>query len=417
MFRFIHTADVHLDSPLEGLESYEGAPVETLRGATRRALQNLVRLALDEDVDFVVIAGDLYDGDWKDFSTGLFFTREMNRLSEAGIDVILIAGNHDAASVLTRRLSLPPRVRLLSSREAETALLADLPVAVHGRGFPSRAVPENFVPDYPERIPDCFNMGLLHTSLNGLPGHDRYAPCSVSDLIRKDYHYWALGHVHQRQIVHQNPWIVYPGNLQGRHVRECGPRGCQLVTVDELLRVVQTEFCALDVVRWALVDVDLTEAAHEDDLLLRTVDAIRAAVRDADGRLLAARITFTGATSLHGRLKRELPRLRAECISQGHQTAGDNLWIEDVIVRTVPLHDLAELSERDDLTRIVIESLQAAAVGALTVPTGIAEMLKALPPELKPEIEADLSPERRELLLDDVRSILIEALSAGAEEP
>ncbi len=322
MFRFIHTADVHLDSPLEGLECYDGAPVDTLRGATRRAFQNLVRLALDEDVAFVVIAGDLYDGAWKDFSTGLFFTREVSRLSEAGIDVILIAGNHDAASVLTRRLSLPPRVRMLSSLEAETILLADVPAAIHGRGFPTRAVPENFVPDYPERNPDCFNIGLLHTSLNGLPGHDRYAPCSLNDLIRKDYDYWALGHVHERQILHENPRIVYPGNLQGRHIRECGPRGCQIVTVDELLRVVQTEFRPLDVVRWAQVEVDLTSAAHEDELLLRTHDALRAAVRDADGRLLAARMTFTGATSLHGRLKRDLPRLRAECISQGHQTAG-----------------------------------------------------------------------------------------------
>lgn len=210
MFRFIHAADVHLDSPLQGLELHEGAPVELLRGATRRALENLVQLAIEENVDFLVIAGDVYDGDWKDYSTGLFFRSQMVKLAAKGIPVYLIAGNHDAASVISKKLLLPENVHVFSTRAAETKEVADHPVAIHGRGFPNRAVPENLVKDYPLAAPGKFNLGILHTSLTGKPGHDTYAPCSEKDLSEKGYGYWALGHIHQPEIISQDPWIAFP---------------------------------------------------------------------------------------------------------------------------------------------------------------------------------------------------------------
>src|SRR5512139_1526302 len=285
MFRFLHAADTHIDSPLDGLEAYDGAPVDALRGATRRAFENLVALALDERVDFVLLAGDVYDGDWKDFSTGLFFTRQMARLDAAGIPVYLLAGNHDAASVLTRRLSLPPNVQVFSTRTAETKEVPGVPVVVHGRGFPNRAVPENLVPDYPPPVAGRFNAGLLHTSLAGAVGHDTYAPCSLRDLEQKGYDYWALGHVHLPGVLAERPWVVFAGNTQGRHVRETGPRGCRLVTVDDSLDVVSCEHRALDVVRWSLVTVDLGGVDHEPSVHSLIGDALQQASREADGRL------------------------------------------------------------------------------------------------------------------------------------
>ena len=149
MIRFIHASDVHLDSPLQGLEEYEGAPGDVLRGATRRAFENLIQLAIDENIDFLVVAGDLYDGDWKDYSTGLFFRGQMVQLRDKNIPVYLIAGNHDAASVISRKLSLPENVHVLSTRTAESMEVVGHPVVVHGRGFPNRAVPENLAVDYP----------------------------------------------------------------------------------------------------------------------------------------------------------------------------------------------------------------------------------------------------------------------------
>ena len=170
---------------------------------------------------------------------------------------------------------------------------------MHGRGFPNRAVPENLVPDYPPPVANRFNVGLLHTSLTGAAGHDTYAPCALRDLQQKGYDYWALGHVHSPQVLAERPWVVFAGNTQGRHVRETGPRGCRLVTVDDSLEVAAAQHRALDVVRWEVVGVDLAGADQEPVVLARIGDALRQASRAADGRLLAARILLTGATPLH----------------------------------------------------------------------------------------------------------------------
>ena len=410
MFRFLHAADTHIDSPLRGLEAYDGAPVEALRGATRRAFENLVQLALDEAVDFVVIAGDLYDGDWKDFNTGLFFTRQMARLNAVNIPVYVIAGNHDAASVLTRHLTLPDNVQVFSTRTAESKRVPDLPVVIHGRGFPHRAVPENLVPDYPGPVAGLFNIGLLHTSLTGAPGHDTYAPCSLQDLTDKGYDYWALGHVHQPQVLARDPWVVFPGNPQGRHIREPGARGCRLVSVSDSLHVIDAEHRPLDLVRWERVDLDLSGCGRFDQAVGQVGDALRAALPDADGRLLAVRVVLTGATALHGQFTRDLPRLRAECIAQGQIIAPDGLWIERIEDRTTSPVNLDELAGRDDLTRIVLETLDGAAADELELPAEVGDALKQLPGEIRADIEADLAPPGRAALLGDVRDIILEAL-------
>ncbi|AGA91153.1 DNA repair exonuclease [Thioflavicoccus mobilis 8321] len=411
MFRFLHAADIHLDSPMLGLEAYEGAPVAVLREATRRAFEGLVRLALDEAVDFVVIAGDLYDGDWRDFSTGLFFSRQVARLHEVGIPVYLIAGNHDAASVLTRRLTLPPNVHAFSTRAAESNEVPGLPVVIHGRGFPHRAVPENLVPDYPPPVPGMLNIGLLHTSLTGAPGHDSYAPCTLRDLTGKGYDYWALGHVHQPQVLARDPWVVFAGNLQGRHIRESGPRGAWLVTVGDGREIRAVEHRHLDVVRWARVAVDIAGLADPAELAGRVGETLQAALTGADGRPLAARLTLTGATALHDHLKRDLPHVRADCLAQAQIVAGDEIWVEEVEVATAPVYDLADLAARDELTGIVLETLHAAGDGDLALPPEAQDMLRVLPPEIRAELQADLEGKGRAALLEDVRAILLETLA------
>jgi DNA repair exonuclease SbcCD nuclease subunit len=187
MLKFLHAADVHLDSPLRGLERYPGAPVEEIRAATRRAFENLVALAVEEEVGFVLLAGDLYDGDWKDYNTGLFFAAQMARLEEAGIRAFLIAGNHDAASQITRVLRPPANVKVFSTKRPETEILEDLGVAIHGQGFAQISVSEDLSAGYPRAVPHLFNIGMLHTSLDGRPGHASYAPCTVDGLRSRGY--------------------------------------------------------------------------------------------------------------------------------------------------------------------------------------------------------------------------------------
>lgn len=410
MFRFIHAADLHLDSPLQGLEFHEGAPTELLRGATRRALENLVQLAIDERVHFLVIAGDVYDGDWKDYSTGLFFRGQMVRLSAQGIPVYLIAGNHDAASVISRKLSLPDNVHSFSTRSAETREVAGLPVSIHGRGFPNRAVPENLVTDYPPAVAGRFNLGLLHTSLTGKSGHDTYSPCSEADLRQKGYGYWALGHVHQPEVIGEDPWIVFAGNCQGRHARETGPRGCRLVTVNDSLQVESAEWRSLDVVRWEELTVDLTGATAESDALRRVSDAMGHAVAAAEGRLVAARIVLKGTTPLHGSLHRDGQRWRAELLSRAQDQGADALWIEQIKISTAPTYDIAQLAARDALTRIVVDQLEETQAHLTSLPAEINEMLAVLPPELRGEIEAEWNGDPRRTILNEVRAIILDAL-------
>ena len=229
--KFLHAADLHIDSPLRGLSAYEGAPVEQIRGATRRAVENLVDAAISHGVDLVVIAGDVFDGDWKDYSTGLFWIAQLARLEATRIPVVFVAGNHDAASEISRRLRLPPNVTQLSSAKPETKRFDDLNVAVVGQGYSTKAVSADLAAAYPLADPGLFTIGLLHTSLDGRPNHASYAPTTIDTLRSRGYQYWGLGHVHQREAVLTDPWVVFPGNLQGRHARdraECGQVALEL---------------------------------------------------------------------------------------------------------------------------------------------------------------------------------------------
>jgi len=222
--KFLHAADIHLDSPLRGLERYEGAPVGEIRGATRRAFERLVDLAIEEEVAFVLLAGDLYDGDWKDYNTGLFFVSQMNRLREADIRAFVIAGNHDAASQITRVLRPPDNVKVFSTKRPETAVLEDLGVALHGQGFASVAVTEDLSAGYPAAVPHLFNIGLLHTSLDGREGHAAYAPCSVDGLRSRGYQFWALGHVTSARWSPAIPGSSFPATSRGGMPARPAPR-------------------------------------------------------------------------------------------------------------------------------------------------------------------------------------------------
>ena len=221
--KILHAADIHLDSPLQKLDVYENAPVEQIRGASRRALENLVQLAIDQTVDLVVIAGDLYDGDWPDQNTGLFFVSQAARLVNAGIPLVVIRGNHDAANVMTATLPLPTNPDgseiMLSSEQVDSRLFESIGIAVHGRSFRSRAETENMALAYPQPRSGLFNLGLLHTSLTGVEGHEPYAPCTPAQLADKNYDYWALGHVHTRAMcgLKDAAPVVFSGNVQGRH--------------------------------------------------------------------------------------------------------------------------------------------------------------------------------------------------------
>jgi DNA repair protein SbcD/Mre11 len=354
--KFIHAADVHLDSPMRGLEAYEGAPAAAMRGATRNALSGLVDTALAEEVDFALIAGDLYDGDWKDYNTGLFFHKQLSRLAQQGIKVFLISGNHDASSVIAKHLRLPGNTVALDTEAPQTVCLDDLGVAIHGQGFSTRHCERNLAASYPPALAGYLNVGMLHTSLDGHLGHQNYAPCSLQDLLDKGYDYWALGHVHTRAELARDPWIVYPGNLQGRSCREPGPKGAMVVTAQSR-HIERVEFAELAPARWDVVDIDASGADTEDDILAHASDSIKASASAAGDRLLAVRINVCGGCRAHHSYAAAPDRMANEIRALAAEIASDQVWVEKVNIRTHPEIDIEQLASFDGPIRELVAAV------------------------------------------------------------
>ena len=332
-FKFIHAADIHLDSPLRGLQKYEGAPVDFIRSATRKAFQNLVDYCLSEKVDFLLIAGDIYDGDWKDYNTGLFFASQMSRLNKEGIEVFIVKGNHDAASQISRQLRLPDNVTVFSADKAETGKINGLRVAVHGQSFASQSVTVDLSRNYPQKVEGYFNIGILHTCANGREGHDSYAPCDTDYLVGKGYDYWALGHIHNREIISEDPYIVFSGNIQGRNIREKGAKGCTLVKVREG-DIIDVHHKDLDVLRWSLLEVDLTGMEREEEIMREVSLHLEKLVSDSQNRYLVVRIVLTGKTMLHRELRLRADEFINNIRMQGIDISADTLWIEKIKIVT-----------------------------------------------------------------------------------
>src|SRR5579859_1089721 len=382
--KFIHAADINLDTPLQGLVHYAGAPVNEIRNATRRAFEKLLDAALAHQVDFVIIAGDLYDVGLKSFESALFFNRQMIRLKEAGIDVYLIYGNHDAASKLIKQLRPPANVHVFRSSEPQTFRfdVLHLPVAIHGQSFAAPVVTEDLSASYPVPVANAFNIGVLHTNLSGISEHANYAPCSLDTLKNKGYQYWALGHVHNRQILCSDPYIVFPGNIQGRHGKEPGEKSCELVTVSDA-GAISIETIPTSVLLWSEIEIDASDCQTAEDLYDKLTTLFRKLISESHDRVTALRVRITGNSHAHTELNRDPEMVRNEVMSLAGEFGNGLLWIERVQVATTARIDRQALLTRDDpigeVLRVLAEIREDPTQAANW--EGITELRKRLPKE------------------------------------
>ncbi|MFW5730204.1 MAG: metallophosphoesterase family protein [Desulfonatronovibrionaceae bacterium] len=413
MLTFIHSADFHLDSPLLGLDRYEGAPVQEIRQATRKALANLVDHVLKQNIPLLIISGDLYDDDCPDFQTLLHFCRQMDRLGQAGTRVALIQGNHDAGNPMTGSLPLPGNVTLFSSRNPQTHILEDLGVALHGQSYARAQVLENLVRSYPDPVPGLFNIGLLHTSLSGTPGESGYAPCRLNDLLARDYQYWALGHNHRPEIVHDRPLVVFPGCIQGRHIREPGPKGCVQVQVNDSGRVHQ-ETVTLDVFRWQTMQLDISGLTTMDQIMDQAALSLKEVFsRESGNRPMGVRLILKGTARAHDSLIRDPEKVQAAIRRIATEISGGTIWMEKIIQDTRPMVDWDELGKsqtpQGHLIRFIDqlenhpEYLEKLGINLTDLSARIAGTGVSLP---------DLSlPGEREKILEKVRNLIVPYLS------
>lgn len=323
---------------MRGIKSEDsGIDRDVYRKSTRKALANLIDYAIRENVDFVMLGGDNYDGNWDTYETGLFFLEQMARLGK--IPVIAITGNHDAANKMTFSLNKPPNYTLLSSDKPDIHDKID-GIRIVGQGFKDQAENRNLAMTYPQLSGSGIKIGLLHTSLEGKPDHDRYAPCTYDDLMSKNYHFWGLGHIHKHSWEERSgdPPILFPGNLQGRSIRETGPKGAWLIELNDDGELINKHFEPLDVTRWVHLILPIDEMTRLDDLWKKCELELARERAGSQDRILAVRVELTGENELH----RKLVQLR-EGIEDGllnnmqqaaNNAAPNRIWIEKVSLNT-----------------------------------------------------------------------------------
>lgn len=327
-YRFVHTADLHLDSPLKSLALRDPALAEVVGNASRAAFERIIGLCLEEAVDALLIAGDLYDGAQTSMKTARFLTQQLRRLDAAGIETFIIRGNHDAESRITAQLVLPPSVTVFGAQAGVVLRgTAGLGIAIHGISFAKPHAPDSLLGRFKPPVAGAVNIGMMHTSLDGTSGHDPYAPCRLADLQASGFDYWALGHIHARAH-HAGPvHVVMPGIPQGRDIGEAGGKSVTLVTVhdDGHLHVEER---ATAIARFARLEVPLDGTGEWSEIVAVLGAGLRAARRDHAEDHLVLRPVLTGRTPLLWRLRRdgalvlEEARLTAEGVG--------SVWIDKV---------------------------------------------------------------------------------------
>lgn len=373
----IHAADVHLGSQLGGLDQHDGLPVDRIRSAPHAALHAIADLCEQRGAALLLLAGDLFDRD-APLAVVLEATTILKRIAAAGTRVVLIRGNHDALAKMQRRLPTLDGVAELPTDRAGTIVFDDLGVAVHGRGFDTQHVPENIVVDYPARIDGHYNIGVLHTSLEGSATHAVYAPCHVDDLVAHGYDYWALGHIHQHAIVRAGaPWVVYAGSPQGRHVGEVGEHGVYVLQVDDGALVGEPEHVELATVRWHQVAIE--PAGPDDDaaaIVATVATRLDELARQYGADVLhVVRLTIEGRCAAHHEFMREPGRWRDELQLAASGIAGADVCLERVRVRTrANLDDPAVLRERQDFVGDLANHLTGDAVATLARPEALVKL-------------------------------------------
>lgn len=347
-FSFVHVADIHLDSPFVGLEHLEEAHphvVETLREATFKAFDTVIRLCIDREVDFLLIAGDVYDAADRSLRAQIRFRDGLAQLSEAGIHSFVVHGNHDPLDGWTTALRMPERAHVFGKDLQSVSFVkeGEAVACIHGLSYPKRDIGRTFGRGFQRKGSEQFQIGLFHCNVGGHPGHDPYAPRTREELVESGLDYWALGHIHEKLILSpEHPFIGYPGSTQGRQINEDGPRGCFLVRVSAKGEMEsKPDFIPTDAVRWIKKDLDISGLDLMDDLLVSLEYKLNEIQIEAGQHPAVTRVTLTGRGQLHHSLMR--PQDAQYLLSRLRQIGREQdpfVWVEKLDLHTHPEVDI-----------------------------------------------------------------------------
>ena len=366
LLRFVHAADLHLDSPFKGMKAAAPENVsKALRDATFTAYENIVRLCMEERVDALLVAGDVYDSADRSLRAQLKFVEGLKRLDDAGIRSFICHGNHDPLDGWEANLDYPAGCTRFGAEFEAVPVFPDDPqrAVVHGISYPTRDVYDNLVPRLGKVDPEVFSIGLMHANVEGNADHAAYAPCTLADLVFSGINYWALGHVHTRDVLSQHsPTVVYPGNSQGRHANETGARGVYVVEVDDD-RNVHLEFRAVDTVRWERLVLDISSMQTAQDLLNVLHQSTEEALGKANGRSIVLRITLKGRGALYDSLRtREFVQDLMDDLNGEWSGRTPFAWCERIEDETAPTFNRQERVQGSDFLAEVLKTTDRAKI-------------------------------------------------------
>ena len=415
MIKFIHTGDLHLDTPFKGLSNVNRELAGRLKDATFKSFRKIINLCIDEDVDFLLITGDIFDSEIQSLAAQLGFVKELEKLSKRGIPTYMICGNHDPLNSWMEELKLPENVFRFGASEVEyfTFERDGKPLAdIYGISYGTKNENRNLVDAYVRKEnPAHFSIALLHGTIGSAGAQENYVPFRLEDVKRKGFDYWALGHIHKHHVVHPaHPAIVYPGNPQGRDFGETGQRGCYMVTLNEN-QAPEITFIPTQFISFEEVVADLSGLDSIGELSSRIYDAVQEITGNQQNSAGIIRVTLSGRTALHGLLHRpgETENL-LKMLNEGQLQQEYFTLFDRIVLQTLPDADLDEMKEANDFTAEILKSFD----NLDAVPEKYQELFHQMEQEFgsqsaKRELD-DFSDEEKKEILENARWLLVDQL-------
>ncbi|MBN1107850.1 MAG: DNA repair exonuclease [Bacteroidales bacterium] len=362
--RFIHTADLHLDTPFRGLTALNSGLSKRLKDATFLSFSRIIDLCIDRKADFLIISGDVFDSENKSLAAQLKFSSEMKRLSEKGISTYIACGNHDPFDTWLGALKLPENVFRFSPGKCERLVYEKNGKAIadiHGISYRETSVKENLALKFNlPASPAPVSVAVLHGTVGSSGPHAEYAPFSLDDITGKGFDYWALGHIHKGRIVRQSdPAVVYPGNPQGRDFGETGPKGCYMIDIKENSGP-KIEFIPTQAIRLENITIDLGGVTLIEEIEEKITDAIESINDPGKESSLIIRVLLTGRTALHKQLtkKEEIQQL-IEHFNEGQPAQDSFIWIDNIIAATRPDIDIETIRDGSGFPAEILKAFEA----------------------------------------------------------
>lgn len=422
--KFIHAADLHLDTPFTGLSQWNPELAGKLKNATFGSFDRIVRLCIDEEADFLLVAGDIFNSKNQSLAAQLKFVGGLQTLADRGIPCYFVCGNHDPLSSWMTRLQLPPGVHRFGGKEVETVTfrkndraLAD----IYGISFETEAVTSNLARKIihsrmGKADPAPFQLALMHGTVGQAGPHKHYAPFSLEEVGGQKFDYWALGHVHKRQVLRvQNPAVVYPGNPQGRDFGETGSRGCCIVELREGT-APDIRFAPTHTIRFEALEVELTNTETIDAIPERIEDA-RRTLEDHDENInLVLRLALKGQTALHAKLNEpgEAEQL-LQLLNEGQLNQEPFTWYDSIRLQTSPALNLESIRQGNDFPAEILKRAEALAGDTAELDAFLKVAQEEFGnPQIRREL-AELSAAERAELVEKAKWMLLEYLSPEGE--